>query len=85
MEEKAVEDEGEEGADSSADSTTSGTDTADDNAEGSLGEDESSPNKAQADINESFDDLLSRFSAKHPIPAKSKHSRRKSAKDTKAQ
>ena len=85
VEEKAVEDEGEEGADSSADSTTSGTDTADDNAEGSLVEDESSPNKAQADINESFDDLLSRFSAKHPIPAKSKHSRRKSAKDTKAQ
>ena len=77
VEEKVVSesDEGDEQTD--ADSTV----VSEDNAEGSLGEDESSPKKVQGDANESFDDLLSRFSAKHPMTEKKsmKHSRKKSA------
>ena len=91
VEEKIVEsDEGgiEKDKDSATESTSAGAST-DENMEGSpLGEDESSSLKqVQGDSNESFDDLLSRFSAKHPVAEKKskKHGSRKKSASTNAQ
>jgi len=91
VEEKIVEsDEGgiEKDKDSATESTSAGTST-EENMEGSpLGEDESSSLKqVQGDSNESFDDLLSRFSAKHPVAEKKskKHGSRKKSASTNAQ
>ena len=91
VEEKIVEsDEGgiEKDKDSATESTSAGAST-EENMEGSpLGEDESSSLKqVQGDSNESFDDLLSRFSAKHPVAEKKskKHGSRKKSAGTNAQ
>ena len=89
VEEKIVEsDEGEKDKDSATESTSAGAST-EKNMEGfPLGENESSLLKqVQGDSNESFDDLLSRFSAKHPVAEKKskKQSSRKKSAGTNAQ